>query len=292
MKKRIWIWLIPVSVAALVTAAALLLPGGDSPGPGTGQTHPPSAGTVQKPPVQPGVPDRTEPPETTDPGEVQPPETTEPPQTPTDGPEQTQPRYPESEPTEPPVYDTVEFPVELEGGRLTVESLFQFSGMNPDAGLAFGEEIAGLQITNTSDEYLYEAELAAVLADGRVLTFLAQDVPPGKTVMAFCLEHEPVPVPDACEDIYGTVEFGPGADVVGTLVQVSVSGTEITLTNLTDRKLTDLNVICHGVLDDSYYGGKTYSYTVATLPAYGSTVVHAVDCILGMAEVARVEADG
>ncbi len=289
MDKR---YLFPLScgVIAAVLTAFLLWP--DRERPLTPQATRPGAVTVQTVPT---APEQTLPADPAEP--TLPLETTLPAQTPPTGPEQTEPAqseptrpvYTEPEPTEPPVYDTIPFPVELEGGMLTVRSIFTYSGMDPDADWAFGESIAGIQLTNTSDEYLRSAEVTAILADGAVLTFRAEDVPAGKTVMAFAQEHRLLADPDSCEDIYGDAEFFAGDPLASDLVELRTAGTEITLKNVSGRDLTNLNVTCHGLLDESLFGGTAYHYTIASLPAGGSTVIHALDCLLGMAEVVRVE---
>lgn len=288
-KNKIWLIAAGCAVAAALLSM-LLLPGTDEPQ----QTVP----GASMPEVQVAGPGRTEPgqtqtepvqPDETDPVQTEP-EETEPEQTSPvyTEPEQTRPVYTEPEQTEPPVYETVTFPVEIENG-LEVRSIFQFSGMNPDADNMFGEEIAGVQLVNTSDEHLIRAEITALLGDGTTLTFVAEDVPAGKTAAAFCLEHERLPDADMCEEIFGWAEFDSVDPRNPELVQISVSGTEITIKNVSGESLTDLNVFCHSVLDNSYFGGSTYSYRIASLPAGGSAVVIAEDCFLGMTEVVRVD---
>lgn len=293
MNKR---YLFPLSCAviAAVLTALLLWPEQEK-APAVRPTRPGTVQTAPTAPVQtrPAAPAETTGPVQTLPSEPQQTEPAEPEQTVPawTEPEQTFPVWTEPESTEPPVYDTIPFPVELEGGMLTVRSIFTYSGMNPDADWAFGENIAGIQLTNTSDEYLRRAEITAVLADGTVLTFLAEELPPGKTVMAFSQEHQLLADPDSCEDIYGDAEFIAGDAAASGLVQLEVAGTEITLKNVSGRDLNDLNVICHGLLDDSCFGGTAYRYTIPSLRAGESTVIHAADCLLGMAEVVRVELD-
>lgn len=295
MKKRRYLWIAAAVVLVAVIGAVLLLPG-DEPAQPAASPRPahPAMPTGSVPAeTAPVLPEQTEDPAQTRPGEPEQTLPSEPEQTePEERPVWTQPPETEPEPSYQPAVDAVRFPVELEGGQLTIHSIFPFSGMNPDAGYSFGEEIAGLQVTNTSDEYLLEAEIAAVLADGTTLTFLLQDVPPGKTVMAFCLEHEPLPGPDSCEDIYGFAQFSSDADLAPELLHIRVSGTAVTLENVSGRELTNLEVTCHGLLDASLFGGTSYHYTIASLSAGASTTVNAVDCILGMTEVVRVELGG
>ena len=175
-----------LGAAVLILAAALL--------PRTGQT--PDALTAPAVQTRPAETQGTEPVLPTEPVETVPPVTTEPPAIIQTQPAETRPAETEPEQTVAPTEAPEIFPVLLEDGMLTVQSMFQFSGMNPDADLQFGENIAGLQLVNTSDRHLTVAELAAVLEDGTILSFRAEDVAPGMTVMAFSLEHGSVEDPD------------------------------------------------------------------------------------------------
>ena len=241
------------------------------------------------------APAETEPPATTAPAEtVLQPEQTEPEQTdpPETRPLQTDP--PETEPmqTEPSAGEPELFPVLLEDGMLTVQSMFLYSGINPDAELAFGENIAGLQVMNTSDLHLREAELTALLEDGTALTFLVEDLAPGMSAMAFSLEHGSLKDIAQCVDVYGYAEFEEGDPLRLDLVELRIDGVEITVKNVSGEDLTDLTIFCHGLLDGSNFGGKAYAYRINSLSAGASTVIRARDCILGVAQVARVELGG
>jgi hypothetical protein len=215
--------------------------------------------------------------------------TTEPPAVIQTQPAGTRPAETEPEQTVAPTEAPEIFPVLLEDGMLTVQSMFQFSGMNPDADLQFGENIAGLQLVNTSDRHLTVAELAAVLEDGTILSFRAEDVAPGMTVMAFSLEHGSVEDPDRCVEVYGYAEFEEGDPLRSDLVEIQVEGVEITVKNVSGMDLTNLDIICHGLLDGSAFGGSAYTYRITSLASGGSTTVYAMDCILGMTQVTRVE---
>ena len=267
--------------AAAAILAAVLMRGPEEKPPtvsGPAGTRPPV--TVQTVPTEPPEMTETTAPETTAPTVQTEPEQTEEGIFPTE-PEQTA-------PTEPPETIPELFPMELEGGCLTVHSLFPYSGMNPDAGLEFGENIAGLQLTNTSDEHISLAELTAVLDDGTELCFRVEDLPPGMSAMLFEPEGRTLDGDRYCVDLYGFAEFEEDP-LQSELVAVSVDGIAVTVYNVSGRDLTDLRVACHGLLDGSCFGGITYIYDVASLPAGAVTVINAVDCILGEARVVRVE---
>ena len=269
-----------VAVVAAILAAVLL--GGAEEKPptvsGPAGTRPPV--TVQTVPTEPPEMTETAAPETTAPTVQTEPEQTEEGTFPTE-PEQTAPTQPAE--TIPEL-----LPMELEDGRLTIHSLFPYSGMNPDAGLEFGEDIAGLQLTNTSDEHLAFAELTAVLDNGTELCFRVEDLPPGMSAMLFEPEGRTLDGDRYCVDFYGFAEFEEDP-MQSELVAVSVDGIAVTIYNVSGRDLTDLRVACHGLLDGSCFGGTTYIYDVASLPAGAATVINAVDCILGEARVVRVE---
>ena len=268
-----------LGAAVLILAAALL--------PRTGQT--PDAPTAPAVQTRPAETQGTEPILPTEPVETVTPVTTEPPATIQTQPAETRPAETEPEQTVAPTEAPEIFPVLLEDGMLTVQSMFQFSGMNPDTDLQFGENIAGLQLVNTSDRHLTVAELAAVLEDGTILSFRAEDVAPGMTVMAFSLEHGSVEDPDRCVEVYGYAEFEEGDPLRSDLVEIQVEGVEITVKNVSGMDLTNLDIICHGLLDGSAFGGRAYTYRITSLASGGSTTVYAMDCILGMTQVTRVE---
>ena len=267
------------AVAAIL--AAVLMRGPEEKPPtvsGPAGTRPPV--TVQTVPTEPPEMTETTAPETAAPTVQTEPEQTE---------EETFPTEPEqTAPTEPPGTIPELLPMELEGGRLTVRALFPYSGMNPDAALAFGEDIAGLQLTNTSEEHLSLAELTAVMEDGTELCFRVEDLPPGMSAMVFDPAQNALAGDLSCVDLYGFAEFEEDP-MQSELVAVSVDGIAVTLYNVSGRDLTDLRVACHGLLDGSCFGGTTYIYDVASLPAGAVTVIQAVDCILGEARVVRVE---
>ena len=73
------------------------------------------------------------------------------------------------------------------------------------------------------------------------------------------------------------------------LVMIQVEGMGITVTNVSGMDLTDLDIICHGLLNGSAFGGRAYTYRITSLAPGASATVYAMDCILGMTQVTRVE---
>ena len=77
------------------------------------------------------------------------------------------------------------FPYLLEEEQIQVDSLFQYSGINPDAENAECEDVAAIQMKNNSEQYLESAEVSVELSDGTAYSFVVQDIPAGKSVIAF-----------------------------------------------------------------------------------------------------------
>lgn len=182
---------------------------------------------------------------------------------------------------------TVAFPLALEDGKLEINSLFQFSGINPDCDNQEGTDIASILLKNLSDSYLAEAQITLTLPDGTELHFAVTDLPAGKSVLAFSTENGTIPADAACVSAVCDASFDSTAITVSDQVEASADGIHITLTNTSDQDLSEIVVYCRSLLGEDYFGGITYQYIATDLPAGESTTVDATDCILGMAEVVR-----
>lgn len=197
---------------------------------------------------------------------------------------------PESTPTQ-----EVSIPCLLEDGRLKINSLFQFTGMNPDFDNRMEENIAALELTNTSDKHLTEAELSVTLSDGTAFRFNVTDVPAGKTVWAFDTANSvyagETTTPDAVTVICNA-KFEDAAPTLAGVLTVDEQDAVVSLTNTGATDLTNLTVYCHCFFFEAYFGGITYAYPVDNIPAGETVTVQAVDCFLGKAEVVRITQNG
>lgn len=183
------------------------------------------------------------------------------------------------------------FPYEFADGKLKVDSLFQYSGLNPDCDNEEGENIAALEIVNQSDEFCKSTEIEVVMQDGTELVFKAEDIPAGKKIWVFESDNQSVGQDDACEEIRETSEFGD-VSLAEDQVAVSAQDTMITIENLTGEEITDLTVGCHCLFEDTYFGGAAYSYPTGRIPAGGQATVDAADCYMGTAEVVWISKNG
>lgn len=217
---------------------------------------------------------------------AQPTDGTEPAAEPTDGNEPAAQPTDGTEPAEP----AISFPASLENGRLEILSTMTYSGVNPDCGNQEGNDVAGIVLKNTSAEYLSEALITLTLSNGTEANFLVTDLPVGRTAMAFSTENAPL-FSANCVEIFCESEFDAEASLSEGMVDVQTDGVTVTLTNVSGSDLNHIVVYCHNILDPDYFGGVTYKYNVEHLAAGGSTTVDAWDCILGMAEVVRVDAE-
>lgn len=183
------------------------------------------------------------------------------------------------------------FPYELEGGKLSVSSIFQFTGSNPDNENAEGENIAALTVVNQSEQHITSAEIRVKLADETELIFEIVDMAAGQSVMVFEKENQTYDLNDVCEEITDTVEFEEEPVLMEDRISIDVQGTTVTLTNNSGEDLSNLLLHCHCLIDNSYFGGLTYTYPVESIPAGQSASVEAEDCYLGEAAVVRVSQD-
>lgn len=182
----------------------------------------------------------------------------------------------------------VTLPLGLEDGKLLLENVLQFDGINPDCNNESGSNIAAISLTNQSDTYLRQAEISVTTADGTVLHFAAADVPAGKSIMAFATDNTSLQTGAVVADVTCQAEFDPDASLNTGLVETTVDGTRITVKNMADTALENLVVYCHCTLGDQYFGGIAYSYMINTLAVGETAELDAADCILGLAEVVRI----
>lgn len=182
----------------------------------------------------------------------------------------------------------LEYPLMLENGKLKIENLFQYEGLNPDCGLEDGKDVASIMLRNLSGEYLEKADITLTLVDGTVVNFTVNDLPAGKTVMAFSVDNTPAEENASCADASCTASWSSETVLLPEGIGVAVDGVTITVTNNTGSDISELVIYCRCPLDEEYFGGIAYQYTINDLPANESATVEAWDCILGMAEVVRI----
>ncbi len=181
----------------------------------------------------------------------------------------------------------IEFPYELEGGKLVVNSLFQASIENPDCNNEIGENTASLEIVNQSDEYCDEAEISVKMQDGSQYTFKIFDVPAGKSVWTFDLGNQTLAQDGQCKKIDSTATFAemPG---VPDGIEYEANDTVITIRNRSEQNIDNLSMYYHCLFDEVYYGGKSYCKNIKSLPAGQAVQLQTDECYMGTAEVVKI----
>lgn len=182
--------------------------------------------------------------------------------------------------------DEIVFPVSLDAGNIEIESLFQFSGVNPDAGSRKATDVASIVLRNTSSKYLSEATVNAMLGNGIELTFVVSEIPAGAAVMAFSVDNDSLLETDICTSITVNAVFADTSGMDG--VEISVEGTTVTITNVSPEDLNEIDVYYRDVLSDKYFGGLAYSIDINHLSAGESTTFTAERSLLGVIDVVRV----
>lgn len=190
--------------------------------------------------------------------------------------------------TEKETLPALEYPLILEDGKLEITNLFQYEGMNPDCNLEEGKNVASVMLKNTSNAYLEEAHITLTLVDGTELNFTVTDLPAGRTVMAFEVSNIAAEENARCADVVCSASWAEGIVALPEDISVAVDGVCVTVTNNTGHDISQLVIYCRCPLDEDYFGGIAYQYTINDLPANENATIEAWDCILGIAEVVRV----
>lgn len=194
-----------------------------------------------------------------------------------------------SEPEETKITIYSQMPFLFEDGKLEIESIFQYTGLNPDAGWQDGVNTGAVVLTNRSDEYLETLNLEITLSDGTVLHYLICDIPAGKTVWAFDYENTAYAGDILLENVQYTASFRENSRITSDMITVSVDGMEIALTNVSGKDLHNLEMRCHSISGDVYFCGNSYTYQVDQIAAGETVVLIAEDCVFGDAEVAIID---
>ena len=179
-------------------------------------------------------------------------------------------------------------PYTLEEGRLVVENVFQYSGMNPDRNNEEGTEIAALEVRNASVLHLNRAELTLTVDGGEEIAFVVEDLPAGAAVMVFSRENQTMDEGSERE-ITCKADFSEASPLARERVTVETDGAEVTVSNVSGEAMKNVKVYCHSLLEDSCYGGRTYCYTIDQLDAGADATVEATDCYLDGALPVRIE---
>ncbi len=182
----------------------------------------------------------------------------------------------------------VTFPYFVEGDKIEITTLFQYSGPNPDCGEEMGEDIASLSVTNRSGKHVTQETLTLKLATGEKLVFEIQDLPANETAWVFASDNASCTQDAEVTSLRSTARMVSEDQLMSDKIAVHVEETAVTLTNLTAEDLPGLTVYCHTRFDDAFFGGSVYSYPVDNLPAGESVTIQAEDCYLGEAVVVRI----
>ena len=185
-----------------------------------------------------------------------------------------------------PLLDALAFPAVLENGSLTIDDMFPYSGINPDSDGQDCTNIAAITLRNTSDQNLQDAVVTVVLQDGTECTYRICELPASKSLMAFPAENESLEEDSFCVKLDCEASFADAQENNG--LSISVADTTVTVQNTTSEDFANIDVYCHDVFGESYFGGITYKHTISNLAAGQSTTIEITDSILGMVEVVRI----
>ena len=180
------------------------------------------------------------------------------------------------------------FPYLLEEEQIQVDSLFQYSGINPDAENAECEDVAAIQMKNNSEQYLESAEVSVELTDGTAYSFVVQDIPAGKSVIAFESGNTSYDGKTGVAFIEAKTAYSSEAGVKEDEVKVTSDDNGVQISNISGDAIGTMKVKYHCVMDDMYFGGISSETEVDGLAAGESTAVDTSESILGDADVVSI----
>lgn len=133
-------------------------------------------------------------------------------------------------------------------------------------GGKYVSNVAAMLVMNQSGEFL---EYATVQCDigPRKGTFRIEGLPPGRMCWVFeqdlmSLSHGERFVAMGCDDYY----FNPNAQTVTDDISVSIDGSTMSVTNCSEKKLTNVAVYFKNLYGDGvYFGGDAYMVTFSAL---------------------------
>lgn len=183
----------------------------------------------------------------------------------------------------------LEFPLSIDEGRLELVSVFEYDGPNPDFEDVFAEEIGAIQLKNISGQYLKSVNILVDLSDGTQLNFLVEDIPADVEVLAFETQNQ---VYDDTEKVVNISAEGTySAEEFTELFSYSVSGSEITVENISESAQNNIIVNYHCTIDGLCFGGQSYELSLESLEAGASGTVFDTLCYMGDVTVMNIVAE-
>ncbi len=175
-----------------------------------------------------------------------------------------------------------------QSSSLTLSSVYTSSILNPDCGGEYAEEIASLEVTNSSDQYLLSAELTAVMSDGTEVIFSISDLPAGDTAEIFDTGNQTLAEDVTCTSLVCTSEEYLDEDVLmSDTIEVRADGSDAVIANTGGSDLTELTVVYHCDMAGQYFGGASYTIKIDYLAA-GESYTLSDSTLMGEAAVVRV----
>lgn len=173
---------------------------------------------------------------------------------------------------------------------LTLSSVYTSTVLNPDGGGEYVENVASLEVTNSSELYLKAATLTGTMSDGTEAAFQIHDLPAGAMAEIFDTKNQSIDTDAVCISLICTSEEYLDADedllMAGSL-QITASGEDAVITNIGTATLKNLTVIYHCDMAGQYFGGTSCTITIDSLAAGESYTLTDIT-LMGAVAVVRI----
>lgn len=170
-----------------------------------------------------------------------------------------------------------------------MDSLFQFTGTNPDCNNEECEDTGAIQLKNCSEKYLQYADIKVELSDETKLEFHVEDIPSEQSVLAFEVKNQSYDGQAKIIKITAKTSYMENASRKEDAVSIAGDVSGIHITNISSEELKNMVIKYHCYMDDIFFGGTAYEGFVESLAAGEEIVLETPECYLGEATVTQIQ---
>lgn len=179
------------------------------------------------------------------------------------------------------------FPYKFENDQLEINGLITFDGPNPDNDNKADESIASLQLTNHSKKSIKSLTLTLKMEDDQEYEFVIEDLPASKSIVALDIHNAQYDGQTKCKSFDYNCEF----ERIDKSKNISVTtqNNSIIVMNNSKATINNIDVTYHCLIEEGYFGGKSYHVTIPKLLSGKSETYTDDKCFMGALEVISYE---
>ena len=176
------------------------------------------------------------------------------------------------------------------GNGLTLQSVLPFSGPNVDGDGTESDRLAAIIVQNNGGMAVGAADITLTCEDGAELHFRVTELPAAGSCYAFELDSAQLSEENRVCAANAEVTLD-GSLATDYRVGVTVQNDGFALANMTEETLHNITVHYRTDTGGVYFGGKSYTVTLAELAPGAGEMVTVTECYMGLPSVIAVTAD-